>query len=84
MRRLSGAQIFPRISEYILLVAVPLHLPMKPCYLMINTAHGRARVLAGRIVSPVDEALIPPGVIRPAGSRALPDDRHGRGKAMLT
>ena len=33
---------------------------------------GRARVLAGRIASPVDEASIPPGIIRPARSRAVP------------
>jgi hypothetical protein len=36
------------------------------------TAPGRARVLAGRIATPIDEALIPPGMVGPARSRALP------------
>ena len=44
---------------------------------------GRARVLAGRIVSPVDEALIPPGMVRPAGSRALPLNDTARGRARV-
>ena len=42
-------------------------------YLTFDTAPGRARVLVGRIVSPIDEAFIPPVVARPARSRALPN-----------
>jgi hypothetical protein len=39
--------------------------------------------LAGRIASPVDEALIPPVVIRPARSRALPLIDRVRGRARV-
>ena len=37
-----------------------------------DTACGRARLLAGRMAPPIDEASIPPGIVRPARSRALP------------
>jgi len=33
---------------------------------------GRARIRAGRIARPIDEASIPPVMVRPARSRALP------------
>ncbi len=51
---------------------------------MIDTAPGKASVLAGRIASPIDEALIPPVVVRPAGSRALPmiDTAPGRASVL--
>jgi hypothetical protein len=39
-----------------------------------DTACSRARLPAGRMASPIDEILIPPGTVRPARSRALPDD----------
>jgi hypothetical protein len=43
-------------------------------YPMVYRGFGRARILAGRIASPIDEDSIPPVVIRPARSRALPCD----------
>jgi hypothetical protein len=36
-----------------------------------DTACGRARHLAGRMASPIDEASIPPGIVRPVRRRAL-------------
>ncbi len=37
-----------------------------------NLRFGRARLLAGRVASRVDEASIPPGTVGPARNRALP------------